>query len=141
MNKYKLGNIIKKDLLKTFKNEEIRKEKFKFSKLNELFRNYSVHEYIFKHYCCYGEDNCCWIDEESGWIRLANKKVSEEKLNKRMYSSIKGIIKEIFKGEETKRTVFIAENDEIIVYAFPMRDKTKEDIFISFLKNEKINAG
>lgn len=135
MNAYKLNNIIKKDLLKSFKNDEITKEKFSYHKLNDLFKNYSVHEFLFKSYCCYGEDFCCWIDEESSWMRLSNKKASEYDLNREMYKTIKRLVKDTFQGNENKRTVFIAENDNTVVYAIPMRDVNKQDIFISFIKN------
>ena len=63
MNTYKLGNLIKKDLLKHFKNSQIHKQRFSFSCLKKLCETYAIQEYVTNSYCCRGEDDCCWEEE------------------------------------------------------------------------------
>ena len=132
MNKYKLGNIIKKELLKSFKNSEIHKMKFSFSYLNKLCNTYPIIEYLFNYYCCYGEDICCWQDEEVCWMRAANIK----ELNSKIYQSLKKSLKKNF--NIYNRKIWIAENNKMICFCIPLRDSIKEDIILVFDKNKML---
>lgn len=134
MNTYKLNNIIKKELLKKFDNSQISKKQFSFALLNQLCNNYPIIEYIYENYCCHGEDKCCWIDEETCWMKYSLQK----DVNKTVYKRIKkGLKDKRFKNSIiniSKRNVFIGENDKVIFYCIPLRDKTKYDIWIVFDK-------
>lgn len=136
MNKYKLGNIIKRDFLKRFKDDEISKHRFSFAYLNSLFKKYKVSEYSIHHYCCYGEDVNCWVDVDSAW--MDNGHISDEELNRRIYRDFKHIAKFFNAKALSKRKVFVGENDDYIFYCFPMRDAEKQDVYIIFDKKVHI---
>lgn len=136
MNRYKLGNIIKKDLLKKFDNSEISKKKFSFSCLNKLCHAYPIAEFIINHYCCYGEDFCCWQDEERGWMNGPN--TTAKSINRRIYKSLRKTFKRNSKYDICKRNVFIAEDDKCVVFSIPLRDISKEDVVIVFDKTYSI---
>ena len=135
MNKYKLNNIIKKDLLKTFKNTEITKKKFSFALLNSLCKNYEITEYVIEHYCCYGEDENCWVDEEVGWLSCGKYKNDKEGLNRCVYRQIKKFLKNDIK-DLSSRKIFIGENNYNIFYVIPLRDRLKQDITLVFAKDK-----
>lgn len=132
MNKYKLGNIIKKRLLESFNNNEIHKMKFSFSYLNKLCATYPIAEFMFDHYCCCSEDVCCWQDEERCW--MTNPYTTAENINRRIYKSIKKILTHNSKFDICKRNVFVAEDNKCVVFSIPLRDICKEDIVIVFDK-------
>lgn len=132
MNKYKLGNIIKKNLLNSFKNSEIRKMKFSFAYLNELCNTYPIAEFVFDHYCCRGEDDCCWQDEERCWMSGPN--TTARSINRRIYKALKKTLKHDSKFDICKRNVFVAEDDNCVVFSIPLRDICKEDIVVVFDK-------
>lgn len=134
MNTYKLGNIVKKGLLKRFNKSQISKKHFSFKLLNELCHTYPIVGYTQHHYCCYGEDKCCWIDESTCWYPTKNKK----KINQIVYKDLKHSLKrKNTKGFDIyKRNVFIAENDKYIHYCLPLRDVWKEDLFLIFDKTD-----
>lgn len=132
MNKYKLGNIIKKDLLKSFDNSEISKKKFSFAYLNDLCNTYPIAEFVFDHYCCYGEDTCCWQDEERCW--MSGPKTTAKSINRRIYKALKRTLKHDSKYDICKRNVFVAEDKKCVVFSIPLRDICKEDIVLVFDK-------
>jgi len=131
MNTYKLNNIIKKDLLKTFKNEQISKKHFSFKLLRQLCETYPVIEFTEHDYCCYGEDKCCWIDENTCWYRRTTIK----NRNKLIYQGLKrGLKRKTNKFNIYNRNVFIGENDKYITYCIPLRDVDKTDYYLIFDK-------
>lgn len=138
MNKYKLGNLAKKRLLKYFNNEEIRKKQFSFALINNLCKTYPLTEYLIEYYCCYGEDKCCWIDEELNWMRNIYK--DKKSLNRQAYKDIKKILNSNHRWEPKvdigKRKIFIGENKKIILLYIPLRDVRQKDILLSFDKSK-----
>ena len=132
MNKYKLGNIIRKDMLDGFNKNEVSKHRFSFGYLNKLCKKYKISEYTIHNYCCYGEDICCWVDAEHTW--MSNEYLSDKELNERIYKNVKHIIKSL-NVNIFKRKIFVSENDKYIIYCFPMRDISREDIYLVFEKN------
>lgn len=141
MNTYKLSNCVKKELLKTFKNSEIRKQKFSYGFIHSLFNKYVISEYLSYSYCCYGEDINCWVDESVCWLKCGykNYKPSTETLNKHFYSVLKSSLKQR-KFEKSfdifKRNLFIGENEDVICIYIPLRDIKKYDICLVFDKNK-----
>lgn len=140
MNRYKLGNITKKYLLKTFKNSEISKKKFSFTLLNNLFNAYECSEYLINYYDTWEEDRCNWQDVESSWLSYENP--DSKTLNKRIYKDVKQQFyyydnKHIrHKINMYKRNLFIGENNKYLVVIIPLRDIKNIDIVISFNKSE-----
>lgn len=137
MNKYKLGNLSKKSLLKNFKNSEIKKCRFSFSYLNKLCESYPIIEYVTDSYCCRGEDFCCWQDEDCGWLRAANKHLSTYEINRLIYSSFKKSFNKKATRKEvdlSKRNVFIGEDENCVVFSIPLRDIYREDLCFVFHK-------
>lgn len=137
MNTYKLGNIIKKYLLTRFNNSQISKKHFSFKLLNKLCNTYPIVEFIQDYYCCYGEDICCWQDENICWYG----KISQKQINQKVYKTIKryaNSLKNTNKFNIYKRKVFLCETDTYIWYCIPLRDVTKEDLFIVFDKTKKL---
>lgn len=132
MNKYKLGNIIKKGLLERFDNSEICKKKFSFAYLNNLCNTYPIAEFVFEHYCCRGEDTCCWQDEERCWMSGPN--TTARSINRRIYKALKKTLKKDSNFDICKRNVFIGEDDIGIFFCIPLRDICKEDIVLVFDK-------
>ena len=138
MNTYKLNNTMKRVLLKDYKNNEISKKHFSFALINKLCNMYPVSEYIVNHYCCYGEDQCCWIDEESGWLTLGSP-IPLSELNRRIYKYLKNFLKTKFTNLNIySRKMFVAENNDEIVIVIPLRDLIRQDIVIVFDKNENL---
>lgn len=132
MNTYKLNNIIKKDLLKRFKNSQITKKHFSFKLLHELCNTYSITEYVSEHYCCYGEDRCCWQDENSCWY---DSHLTQKEINERIYRGLKkSLTSKSNKFDIYKRNIFMGENNKVIFYCIPLRDVWKEDLWIIFNK-------
>lgn len=141
MNTYKLGNLIKKDLLNYFDNSEIHKQKFSFSYLRKLCETYVIQEYITNSYCCYGEDTPCWQDEDMSDIRFFYTGLSNTEINKKVYVGFKRflnskVIKKQF--NISKRNIFIGENDKTIWFVVPLRDCYQEDIFFIFDKTKLV---
>lgn len=139
MNTYKLGNLIKKDLLKHFKNSQIHKQKFSFSHLKKLCETYAIREYVTDSYCCYGEDKCCWQEENLCWLQGAYPYLSNKELNKKIYFGFKRFFNSQASKKQLKlfkRKVFICENDKTIWFIVPLRDICKEDYFFVFDKTK-----
>lgn len=137
MNTYKLNTTIKRDLIKRYKDRkekvDIKTQKFSYSFLNNLCKKYEIWEFCIFHYCCYGEDRNCWIDEDSCWIRSAHPNKDFKYINRIIYNSIKHLDK-YNKVNLCKRTVFVCETDKYIEFCLPFRDIDKSDYYIIFKK-------
>lgn len=139
MNKYKLYNTIKRDLLKrpNIKKSDIQLKGFSYSLLRELFQRYAVAEYVVSEYCCYGEDHCCWQEVEGetfGWIWLRKGGISRHfELEKSLYSSLKRYKKELY-----NRKIFYVETNKMVWVQIPLRDIAKEDYSIIFDKTKSV---
>lgn len=137
MTNYKLSNIIKKSLKRSYKESQIQKKRFSFSLLNHLFSKYEVMEFVENHYCCMGEDICCWTDVENAWL----KDLAIKEKNLLLYKEVKKSIRQSKKKSNfslSTLNIFVCEDSNCITVAIPLRIFLKTDIFISFNKNTLI---
>lgn len=139
MDKYKLYNSIKRELLKrpNIQKSDIELKGFSYGLLRELFRTYTVLEYVVSEYCCYGEDICCWQEVEGenfGWLWLRKRGLSWQfEIEKSLYNSLKRYKKELY-----NRKIFYLDLEQVIWVQIPLRDVAKEDYSIIFDKNKLI---
>ena len=139
MNKYKLYNTIRRELLsrKNINRGDIELKKFSYSLLRELFQNYAVAEYVVSEYCCYGEDHCCWQEVEGetfGWIWLRKGGISRHfEIEKSLYKSLKK-----YKNELYGRKIFYIDKGKTVWVQIPLRDIGKEDFSIIFDKTKSV---
>ncbi len=139
MNKYKLYNTIRRELLsrKNINRGDIELKKFSYSLLRELFQNYAVAEYVVSEYCCYGEDHCCWQEVEGetfGWIWLRKGGISRHfEIEKSLYKSLKK-----YKNELYERKIFYIDKGKTVWVQIPLRDIGKEDFSIIFDKTKSV---
>ena len=142
MNKYKLYNTVRKELINTFgfKPHNIKQISFSYKVLRELLEKYYC-EYIVDNYCCYGEDTCCWQDVESSWLRTTkrnNKEVNQLCL-KDFKSDLKHIIKENKLFSIYDRKMIISERKDTVWVIIPLRDVYRKDYAFCFNKTRTLN--
>lgn len=140
MNTYKLSNIIKKEFLKDEHNryKNLKKQKFSFAYLKNLFNTYYVSEWTTFEYCCRGEDFNCWIEVNSSWMP---RNLSDKEHNAYIYKQIKYCVnKTLTEKEIGNRSIFISETKKhnCIVVCIPLRDKVKYDQWLVFDKKHLI---
>lgn len=139
MNKYKLYNTLKRELLKrpNIKKSDIQLKGFSYSLLRELFQKYAVEEYVVSEYCCRGEDHCCWQEVEGetfGWVWLTKGGISRHfAIEKSVYNSLKS-----YKNELYNRKIFYVDLGNIIWVQIPLRDVAKKDFSIIFNKTKSV---
>jgi hypothetical protein len=138
MDRYKLSNVIKKEMLKDSRIKTIKKQRFSFKSFKQLCQTYRIDEWTIWHYCCKGEDQYCWIDAESSWVRC--KGFSDKEINMKIYVMIKRDIIYDYKDQKNigKINVFIGESDDTIFLCIPTRDKSKCDHWVCFNKSIKV---
>lgn len=130
MDRYKLMNTIKKDLLNDPHHyKSIKKVRYSRTLLRNLFNTYDCIEFCWLHYCCYGEDKNCWIDEDVNWMYDYSQKTINKKLQQRVFSLINKLPKS---GYNLK--IFITETDNHITVVIPLRNIYQYDLYISFKK-------
>lgn len=142
LNRYKLSNTIKKKLLKRFSSFEIVSHRLSYKLIHDYFKKYALVEWCTDHFCCYGEDKCCWQDIENSWILNSNKYKDVSDLgekNQIVYSYVKRFIKGSCNPDEIrKRIVFVCEKEQYLWVVIPLRDKIKQDVYLIFAKDEQI---
>lgn len=142
LNRYKLSNTIKKKLLKRFSSSEIVSHRLSYKLIHDYFKKYALVEWCTDHFCCYGEDKCCWQDIENGWILNSNKYKDVSDLgekNQIVYSYVKRFIKGSCNPDDIrKRIVFVCEKEQYLWVVIPLRDIIKQDVYLIFAKDEQI---
>lgn len=134
MTTYKLYNSEKRELIKKFgfKPHQIKQISFSYTLLHNLIEKYLC-EYIISHYCCYGEDICCWKDLETCWM-------SEKGLerNRVCLSDFRSVVRKIEDKSFSvyKRKMFICEKKNSIWVIIPLRDIIKQDFGFCFDKTK-----
>ena len=132
MTYQKLCNIIASGLKR---NKPIR-VKISLRHLRALFKEYQIEEIAVENYCCFGEDQCCWIDVEGpqhGWLFTDHK---PEEMPDVLFKYLKGHMRK-YMNILYKRKAFIYTNDKgYLFYVIPMRDIAQYDIYIAFSRLE-----
>lgn len=125
MTRYKNMNSIKKFLISHHPKQEIHKVRFSRRMIRAIFDNYLCIEYCVYHYCCKGEDNNCWIDEDIGWMDGAPEERSQRAM-KQLFSVMKGC------RNPYKLNLYTIKSEKGISIAVPLRDRFQCDIYLSF---------
>lgn len=119
--------------------KKVEKHKFSFTLIHSVFKRYELVEWATLHYCCYGEDTNCWVDVESDWLRGSRSSASYAE-NQRMYMYIKQYFNRVARNYNFnlfKRKMFVGEDEESLCICVPLRDKLKEDVYLTFNKKAK----
>lgn len=130
MDRYKLMNTIKRDLLKDPHHyKSFKKVRYSRKLLRDFFDNHDCVEYCWFHYCCYGEDKNCWIDEDVNWMSGYSQKALNKTLMRRTFRLMNGLPKSGY-----NINIFVVETDKNITVVIPLRNLYKYDLYISFNK-------
>ena len=135
MTYQKLTNIIASEL-KEFKPQRV---KISLRHLRSLFKQYVLDEISIKNYCCYGDEDCCWIDIEGpghGWLWTDHDQKDMPKiLWQYLKGHMAGYMDKLYKRKAflyTRDDLYSNEKDKYLIYVIPMRDIARYDIYITF---------
>ena len=137
MNKYKLYNRTRRELKKRFPKAEIKKMKFSYGLINDLFDNYHLKEFAEMFYDDQ-EDFNNWVDVEGeayGWVWTSVKKSQRRKTLRDYVNRV--LHEKHLKEVLINRNIFYVEEGDFIYVYIPLLDKKCYDLSLIFTKNDK----
>lgn len=133
MTYQKLINCLYKEIgeIKNYKPDKISRPYFSFRAIRNNFFNYTNVDISIKHYCCCGDEKCCWVDIESndyGWIWKDNNPADMPRI---LYNYLRDICR-VYNKALHKRRIFEFDDESAHRIIIPFRDLAHFDIWISF---------